>query len=549
MTARSAGSLAAILLAAAAAAAEPPKLPDTKGWVEVRTSGFTVYSNAREKKAVKMAIDLERFREVLGLVTKGFDFETSRPTSVFAFKNDFTMLPYKLDGSGEPLNVGGYFMERPLRNYIALDLSAGLERNRVIYHEYVHSLLHKTFGRLPTWLDEGMAEYYSTFKFNEISNTAWVGTSIEGHVRQLRSSKPMDLDRLFAVTRRSPEYNEAEKQGPFYAQSWMLVHYLIDDEQRRAGFGRYLAQLRGGAAISLPEALGTDVAGLQRGLAEYMARGSGGFQITLADDVERAAPEAAPLAEADVLLHLGDLLSQRGPGQAPAARRHLDAALEGGAAKGLTFAMLGRVANQTDEAHQAETWFRKALQEDPDNEIALVGLGKVLLHQGWGDLDFDYEDDEPSAPVREARALFRRALERNRSNFEAMADMGRTYLFQAGDAELGMRLLAGAATLQPDRLDFVVDLVRLMARSGQREGAWIVIQQQLVAGDATPEMIGIAERWALLAEMKELEAIVDAGDEARAARMLDNLLGRIHTEELAGWIKELRAQYAEGESE
>jgi len=133
-------------------------LPSPKGWIEVRTENFVLYSNASPGKTKKLATDLERFREVLGLITKGFDLEASVPTSVYVFKNEASLLPYKLDASGNPQNLVGYFLRRRFRNYIALDVSASAERSRVIYHEYVHSMLHETFGSMPQWLDEGLAE-------------------------------------------------------------------------------------------------------------------------------------------------------------------------------------------------------------------------------------------------------------------------------------------------------------------------------------------------------------------------------------------------------
>ena len=37
----------------------------------------------------------------------------------------------------------------------------------------------------------------------------------------------MPLHELFAVTHNSPQYNESTRQGMFYAESWLLTHFLM----------------------------------------------------------------------------------------------------------------------------------------------------------------------------------------------------------------------------------------------------------------------------------------------------------------------------------
>ncbi len=35
----------------------------------------------------------------------------------------------------------------------------------VVFHEYTHSVLHANLHWLPTWMDEGMAEFYAYTRF------------------------------------------------------------------------------------------------------------------------------------------------------------------------------------------------------------------------------------------------------------------------------------------------------------------------------------------------------------------------------------------------
>lgn len=482
------------LWTAAAGPAQAADPPSGKGWVEVETGNFTILANTNAKKARTVAIDLERFREVLGRATRGFEFESGIPTTVYLFRNDHDFEPYKLDDEGQPRNIAGYFFRTPFRAYVTLDASASSSHTRGIYHEFVHSLLRGTFHDLPLWLNEGLAEFYSTFRFNDLSNTAWIGDSIEEHRLQLAREKLMPLERFFAVTHGSPEYNESTLQGTFYAQSWLLTHYLIGTDEHRARLPGFLEQVRQGADAreTLFAMLGTDEAGLRAALEKYLDEGSGNFQLTFPKDVERAAPTLRELDEATVLIRLGDLLAHREKGQAAAARAHLEAARAAGADAGRLDGLLGYLAERDGDDDAARRAYRSAIATDAGDRESLTRLGKSLLKTAWDELSFDPPAELP-AEVGEARALFRRVLEDDKSNVEALIGMGATYLFDREDFEVGSRLLAAAATLDPQRTDSVVQLVMLLASRGHPDAAQEVLQTQL--RDADPGTIRHLTDW------------------------------------------------------
>ena len=70
-----------------------------------------------------------------------------------------------------------------------------------------------------------MAEIYSTFQTSGYS--AYIALPIEHHLELLQSQPLLPLKELFAVGHDSPEYNERTLQGMFYAESWLLTHYLM----------------------------------------------------------------------------------------------------------------------------------------------------------------------------------------------------------------------------------------------------------------------------------------------------------------------------------
>ena len=95
----------------------------------------------------------------------------------------------------------------------------------MVYHEYVHSLLHINFRWLPTWLDEGLAEFYSYTRF-EGSHT-YIGAPPKSMgllaVLDRRSAMPLAT---FLDQKESFSHSEDDTHL-FYAQSWALTHFLI----------------------------------------------------------------------------------------------------------------------------------------------------------------------------------------------------------------------------------------------------------------------------------------------------------------------------------
>lgn len=516
--------------------------PKATRWVRVQSPNFTLYSNASESQTRKIATDLERFREVLGRMTRGFELEAEVPSVVYVFKNDAALEPYKQDESGKTMNLSGYFLERPFRNYIAIDASAGLQPRRVIYHEFVHSMLHATYEWVPLWLDEGLAEFYSTFEYRASSGSAEVGHTIDEHVLQLRRGGFMAIDELFATRRDSQTYNEEDRQGQFYAQSWFLVYYLVADEQARPHLNHYLGELREGPTdeSSLLKAMGLDSVGLQRQLSAYLDGGSGQYW-NVREQVEEVPLESTSLAEGEALLRLGELLVQVGPWNAAAAREHLEAALAAEAPASAVQGNLAMLAEELEAYDEAQDRYRKATAgPEPDAEI--------LTRFAWFLVDRHLDEQaaraaEGAAPhaVLEARSLLRKSLELDPDNVETLTVLGRTYLLSADDPDEGVRLLAAANAKRPYREDILYDLACMLAKSGRTRAAWSVVESQLRPKAEDPAIVRDAEAWIVGQEAMEVQRLAQAGDRDGARAVLDRVEQFLRDPELRAQVADLRA--------
>jgi len=281
-------------------------------WTTVHSKNFNLVGNASEKDIRQVANRLEQFRNVFGLLFPTIPLNAPVPTTVIVFKSDSSYKPFKPNP-----NVSGYFQPGEDVNYITLtsEKSGDEQPFRIIFHEYVHLLVENALGAtVPLWFNEGLAEYYSTFDIKEDNRRVIMGDLIANHVLYLRENKFLPLRTLFAVDYRSPYYNEGNKMNIFYAESWMLVHYLLqgDSQKHRPQLARFVDSLRAGTKIedAFQQAFQENIESFEKDFkayiqsSKYMATGIT-FERKLDFDSEM---QAEPLAEGEAHAYLGDLL-------------------------------------------------------------------------------------------------------------------------------------------------------------------------------------------------------------------------------------------------
>lgn len=244
--------------------------------MHAQSEHFEMFSCASERESQAVLLDLERFRQVFLSI---FDLAGIREPrcTVVMFDSNRRFGPYKPLYNGKPKDVGGYFIGSPDEVVIALSAEHPLEQTReTIYHEYVHLLLH-TYGMSPpAWLDEGLAELYSTFEI--VDGKARLGQASPYHVMLLRNNRLLPLGQLFGVTHQSADYNEGLRQGMFYAQSWALLHFWIcgQDKSYQPKLRTFMAAIERPQAqpeTCFREAFGMEYKEMERRLARYLQGG------------------------------------------------------------------------------------------------------------------------------------------------------------------------------------------------------------------------------------------------------------------------------------
>jgi len=338
-----------LLLALTAAAGLAGAAPR---WVRVASDGFEVYTSAGEQPARSVLSHLQQGRRVFR------DFAPDGrgvplPVRVYLFATESEFRPYRPADS-----TGAVFQSGPVRDIIALPY-LGRESLRVAMHEFVHLVLSHTAPKLPRWLEEGTAEFYSTLEVT--GARVRVGGVIPAHLAALEFAGWLDAGRLARVERNSPEYNETDRVGIFYAESWALTHMLNLAPDYRERMPRFIQGLLDGrppgqafqAAFGRPmEAALTDLRG-------YI--GQRRFRVVELDAGPQ--PEKAPVRverSADVERALGEL--SIGAGHLDLAQKLYRKLARAKTESAETEGKLGLLALKLDRDADARSHLRRAIE-------------------------------------------------------------------------------------------------------------------------------------------------------------------------------------------
>jgi tetratricopeptide (TPR) repeat protein len=434
--------LAAMLFVLATASLAPaaPK------WVRLRTAHFELVGDVSEKQLKQAGLRFEQFRETF---TRLFPHlrHAPAPVVVVVFGSKKAYQPFMPVYNGKRVDVGGYFMSRPDVNYITLAMDGGADAWRIIFHEYTHLLIGASLADVPVCVNEGLAEYYSTFEASGDGREATIGTVIESHVYLLRE-RFIPLRELIAVAHDSPLYNEGNRRSIFYAESWALMHFfLVAKPERRAQLQKYLELYADGrpAVQAFEEAFGADQQTLERELREYVAQPiyrSITYKLRDPIEIDRSAT-AQPLTEADGETVLGDLLLHAGRLDEASARLERARTLAPDHVRAT--ATLGRVRHLQSRDDESRTLLADAAARAGDDYLPLYYQATTLLRPQKGALAGLAPE---KAAASQATALLEKVVERQPNHADALALLGYGRLV-TGDLAAAVQALAKAHDISP----------------------------------------------------------------------------------------------------
>lgn len=401
-------ALVALVLAAstlACSALRAPLTPPEQGgapWSEHSSPHFRLETDVDPPTARATLVELEQSYAALAFAMQRSPRETEIAIEVVLFARD-----------GDFFEMAG--QERTKRAYLANGLEADLELHpvivlpdselaeetrRTVQHELAHRFLHERYPSLPTWLDEGLAQYYESTRVasgritigapvkTDFSDLPYFWVSRKGDfeqaqipvhlapaVGQLLRAERQDFYTAGGIDKVSNK--ERERASAFYCAAWRLVHLLMNGTNAgdRARFRSFLADVQRGehAQVAFQERFGQDLPGLEQRYRAYLQEQR--LQLSVIEHPSPPTPRPAEraLLAGEVHLLWARLLPWSEAGMAR-VRVELDAARTASPASPDVHLCLGMFLLNRKDLDGARRELEVALEEAPEDPRYLHGL-------------------------------------------------------------------------------------------------------------------------------------------------------------------------------
>jgi tetratricopeptide (TPR) repeat protein len=383
--------------------------PDS-GWSLVRSSHFEVYSQAGEMRGRAALLWFEQLHAFFE--QSGMNQPATAPVRVIGFRSVKEYGAYRLRPSAD-----AYYIGTENRDYIVMPSLAPGDFP-IAAHEYVHEVLHRNGKKFPLWLNEGLAEFFSTLRIGE--KGCEIGGDLPAHSQILQRRAWAPFSELLAITADSLSMRGREEKELVYAQSWALTEMLALSPEYASRFLELMAGKRTFASL-----YGRSLEAITKDVHAWIADRKFARATLPGISVRAIMPEASELP--------------------PFAARKLMAEL---------LAAMG-------ELDRAEAAYRDLAHESPGNPEVQAAAGMIAMRKG---------------DRQKAREAWKFAID------EGVADAGLCYRYAMLAQEAGLKTdeirpaLERAVALKPDFDDARYSLGLMESNAGEYEAALVQLR-------------------------------------------------------------------------
>jgi len=413
--------IAAIAVLSKSTAATAAPEVTTTGWFLAKSPSFEIYSQAGPDHA---RATLLRFEQLRALFNQNRLFplppnpHPQPRIRVLEFRTARQYEAVKLTPTAD-----AYYSSAAGSDYIVMPLLAGNDF-RIAAHEYAHFTLHAGLRKLPPWLNEGLAEIYSTVTLTP-SRCEWGGL-IPARADTLRSSPWLPAAVLFAPGRAAQETRA--QAAIFYAESWALADLLTYAPAYALHFRDLTGQLSRGipSATALTDVYGKTPDRILADTRDWIRHGASPKRQLPAPAESTYPIELTPVSEWQTKAVLADLLLTNGD---PARARLL---------------------------------YRDLLLQRPNDPKLLASLGTVALRLGDRKEAIEHWQAALDHGLEDAALSYRYALLADQMNLppnQIAQALERTVALRPGFDEARFRL----AQLHSNQCDYRAALTQLQA--------------------------------------------------------------------------------------
>ena len=398
-------------------------------WIKLTSPHFHMYTTNGQAKAADALRIFEEARDFFAANSPLAPWPEVRVTIV-AFNSSKEYAPYSANR-----NSVAYYQRAHKSDFIVMQ-QLGQGYFPAAIHEYTHLFLEHLDLHLPLWLNEGLADVYSSLQAK--GDKLMVGTPPPGRLNALRAFGPLDVHVLINVNRESEYYNKQQAMEQFYASSWELAHMLLLGRSYREGFSHFLTAISEGepAEQAFADVYRKSLDQVNADLRGYLAPGAITVRIfDLHLNEKQLTPEIEEPSPFELGLMLAGLLSTR-PETTEQARVRLTQLAAQHPNNPDVEESLAYVAWQQHKLDEAKQYLDQALNNGARSANMLFNYAS-LLH-------------DMHAPGAQIISLLQQAIQIQPDFFDARYDLGMEAV-HADDCKTAIAAFAGIKLVSPDR--------------------------------------------------------------------------------------------------
>ena len=421
-----------------------------KDWIELKTPNFTLFSELSEKDTRQLAWELEAFRSIVISLTNMQEATIPKiPTYITVFRK-------RLKDLGLSPDVAGFLVPGLRANYVVIFHTRKSINRHAIQHEYTHFLMRNfSTAQYPTWFDEGLSEFLATiqvkrdhFTFGDISRgrVSWLL-----NYRWTPYEKLIVIDDLSALSRNN--------RAMYYAQAWVLVHYLIRGRSGKNFFKQnaiYLDLRKNGIdkVSAFEQAYELEVKRLSSKLRSYLERKMTYTKARLREPFNIESFSVQPLDVEKIANRIGELCFVTG--EFSNAEKYFQAALSANPQSARAYSGMGDVYKFAGEMDKARPYFDKTLELDPENALNTLDVAQYYMEL----LSLTQSVPQREIMFEQAQKYFKRSLELDNNIPETHVSYAHFLLSNGRDSNLALERAIKAHRMLPSHPDTKITLAR-----------------------------------------------------------------------------------------
>lgn len=458
--------------------------PDPTGrWMRAESDHFIVYSERSEVMLRRYVAMLEDFDGVLRVVHGKTKAETPRKLPLYLLE-DNRQLQRMMPGS--PESRRGVYV-RPVEDIFAVAVRADTSKydknngDDVVLHEYVHHFMMQYFpDSYPGWLVEGLAEYYMTIDLQP--KRVQIGDYNRSRAYSLLEGEWIPVTTL--LSKRVTQLPKDEVSA-FYAQSWLLTHYIWSDKERKAKLDDYLDLLhkRGDPMASWTKIYGQDAPALEKALKDYVKQNKLAGRVLTRPEPPTPALTITrmPAGADDLLLEVQRLKLGVPKDDAPELLEKVRRAAAKRPKEYYSRLALARAECKIGDRDKGEALLKALLEERPTDLETLQVMAYSRLETARRLARDPAQRDKAKAIYADAATYLGRAHKVDPDNYLTLYGYAEAKSLDKEPSENTLNVVFRAASIAPQNFPIRMNAARLFIRAKQYELARELLTP--VAGD------------------------------------------------------------------